>query len=67
MRSQLSSCLPSEVVAENGEVLVDGPDGTAITMTPDAAEETARRLIEAATEARTRAQSAHPPLTNPAP
>lgn len=41
MRSQLSSNLPSEVLAENGEVLVDGPDGTAITMTPDAAEETA--------------------------
>ena len=43
---------PSEVIVEAGEVFVDGPDGVAVTLTPDAAEETARRLAEAAAEAR---------------
>jgi putative intracellular protease/amidase len=43
---------PSQVVAEAGEVLIDGPDGIAVAMTPAAAEETGRRLIEAAAEAR---------------
>ena len=42
----------SEVAAEAGLVLIDGPGSTAISMTPDAAEETARRLVEAAAEAR---------------
>ena len=42
----------SSVSAEEGEVLVDGPDGVAVAMTPDAAEETARRLMTAAAEAR---------------
>ena len=43
---------PSNVVAEQGEVLVEGPDGVAVTLTPDAAEETGRRLLRAASEAR---------------
>ena len=43
---------PSVVVAEQGEVIVEGPDGVAVTLTPDAAEETARRMIRAASEAR---------------
>ena len=43
---------PSLVSAEEGEVLMDGPDGLATALTPDAAEETARRLIAAASEAR---------------
>ncbi len=38
--------------AEGGLVILDGPDGVAVTMTPDAAEETARRLLSAAQEAR---------------
>ncbi len=38
--------------AEAGLVLLDGPDGVAIAMTPDAAEATARSLQEAAAEAR---------------
>ena len=29
-----------------GEVIVDGPDGVAITLTPDAAVETSQRLLE---------------------
>lgn len=43
---------PSEVSAEQGEVILEGPDGVAVTLTPDAAEETARRMLDAATEAR---------------
>ena len=42
----------SQVGAEDGQVIVDGPDGVAVTMVPDAAEETARRLLEAVEEAR---------------
>jgi hypothetical protein len=38
---------PSEVAAEKGEVSVDGPDGVAVTLTPDAAIETSHRLLEA--------------------
>ena len=39
---------PSEVIAEEGKVIVEGPNGVAITFVPDAAEETARRLLQAA-------------------
>lgn len=35
---------PSDVDAEDGEVIVDGPAGTALSMTPEAAEETWSRL-----------------------
>ena len=42
----------SEVSAEEGDVIVEGPDGVAVTLTPDAAEETARRLTDAAAKAR---------------
>ena len=38
----------SHVVADAGNIIVDGPDGVAVTMSPDAAEETARRLLTAA-------------------
>ena len=37
----------SEVEAEDGDVVVDGPDGVAVTMTPDAAIETSQRLLDA--------------------
>jgi hypothetical protein len=40
----------SHVVADAGNIIVDGPDGVAVTMSPDAAEETARRLLTAASE-----------------
>jgi hypothetical protein len=43
---------PSEVNAEQGIVIVEGPDGVAVTLTADAAEETGQRLIRAASEAR---------------
>ena len=42
----------SQVVADAGNIIIDGPDGVAVTMSPDAAEETARRLMEAVGEAR---------------
>ncbi|MDH7638150.1 hypothetical protein [Sphingomonas oryzagri] len=44
-----------KAVAEEGLVLLDGPDGIAISMTPDAAEETGTSLITAAREARDQA------------
>lgn len=43
---------PSSVTAEEGEVMMDGPDGVSVSLHPDAAEETARRLLAAAAEAR---------------
>jgi hypothetical protein len=43
---------PSKVNAEEGEVLVDGPDGVAVSLTPDAAVETSDRLLEGAMTAR---------------
>jgi hypothetical protein len=44
---------PTKVAAVNGEVTLNGPDGIGLSMTPDAAEETGRRLTQAAGEART--------------
>lgn len=41
-----------EIAAVEGEVVVLGPGQTAMSMTPDAAEEAARRLINAAIAAR---------------
>lgn len=40
-----------KAVAEGGIVLLDGPDGVAVAMTPEAAEATARQLLAAAEEA----------------
>ena len=37
--------------AEDGHVVLDGPDGVAVTMTAQAAAETGERLIRAAAEA----------------
>ena len=37
-----------KVSAEEGEVAVDGPDGVAYTMPPEAAAETVDRLLEQA-------------------
>ena len=43
---------PSEVDAEEGEVIVDGPDGVAVSFTPEAADETSDRLLKGAAKAR---------------
>ena len=42
---------PSRVVAEDGEVLIDGPNGIALSLTPEAAEETSQRLLDGAARA----------------
>lgn len=41
-----------------GEVVVLGPDSVGVALTPEAAEESARRLAEAARLARSQAQKA---------
>lgn len=51
-----STAVPYEkggtAVAEEGYVLLDGPDGVAVAMTATAAEETGSSLLAAAREAR---------------
>lgn len=42
---------PSEVDADEGEVIVEGPAGLALSFTPAAAEETSRRLLKGAMKA----------------
>ena len=42
---------PSTVAMTNGVVTVDGPGNTAVTLTPEAAAETADRLLECADKA----------------
>ena len=46
---------PGVATAEQGQVLLDGPDGVAIALTPDAAEATGRSLVSAASDARDQA------------
>lgn len=43
---------PSEVDAEEGVVIVRGPNALAIKLTPEAAEETSNRLLDGALKAR---------------
>jgi len=43
---------PSEVAAEDGRVKLDGPDSVDVMMTPEAAEETAERMVDQAIMAR---------------
>jgi len=43
---------PGQATAEAGVVILDGPNGIAVTMTADAAEKTAASLHEAAMKAR---------------
>jgi hypothetical protein len=43
---------PMTVQPIDGEVVIIGPDAVAVALTPDAAEESARRLGAAAAEAR---------------
>jgi hypothetical protein len=43
--------VPSDVTVEEGEVMVDGPDGVAVSFTPSAAEETSHRLLDGAAKA----------------
>jgi len=43
--------LPADVTAEQGEVMIDGPSGYVVSLTPEAALHTARSLRAAAREA----------------
>lgn len=43
---------PGVASAEDGFVVLDGPDGIAVTLTPEAAAETGKRLVKAAEDAR---------------
>ncbi len=52
MEPHTAEAQASQVVVERGNIIIDGPDGVAVTMSPDAAEETARRLLAAVGEAR---------------
>lgn len=52
MSSQQAFDKPTETDAVDGEVVLRGPDGVAVSMTPEAAEETARRLAKSAAQAR---------------
>ncbi|WP_294138271.1 hypothetical protein [Sphingomonas sp.] len=45
--------VPGAVSLQEGQVMLDGPDGVAVAMTPEAALETGRRLIAAAERANT--------------
>lgn len=49
---------PGVAIAESGSVLLDGPDGVAVAMTPEAAAETGRRLIDAARQAEQQKEAA---------
>ena len=42
---------PTRVEANDGKVVLDGPDGVDVLMTPDAALETSDRLLAGATQA----------------
>lgn len=42
---------PSNVAAKKGQVVVDGPDGVAVSLTPDAAIETSERMLAKGLEA----------------
>ena len=41
----------TEVTAEDGEVILDGPDAVDVRITPEAAEQTADNLMEGAAKA----------------
>jgi hypothetical protein len=42
---------PSKVTAKDGDVVMDGPDGVDVKLTPTAAVDTSDRLLEAGAEA----------------
>jgi len=43
---------PTKVTAEGGEVILDGPDGVDVKLTPEAARETSNRLWDGAAKAK---------------
>jgi hypothetical protein len=51
----------TKVTAKKGEVILDGPDGVDVKLTPDAARETSNRLWDAAAKAKGQASRKNPP------
>ena len=51
---------PSDVDNDAGEILVSGPDGIAVSLTPRAAAETGRRLIDNAADAKRKSDTDAP-------
>jgi hypothetical protein len=43
---------PTKVTAKDGEVILDGPDGVDVKLTPEAASETSDRLLFASGQAK---------------
>jgi len=56
MVNQLST-RPGIATAESGLVILDGPDGIAATMTPEAAEQTGLSLLQAAKDAQNQSKT----------
>lgn len=52
---------PSAVTAEDGDVLVKGPDDVDVGLSPEAAEETSNRLLEGSMKARGQRHLKHYP------
>ena len=49
---------PTKVAHVDGEVVLDGPDGIGLSMTPEAAEESGKRLVKGAAAAKRAKQKA---------
>ena len=47
---------PTKVTVKKGEVILDGPDGVDVKLTPDAARETSTRLWDGAAKAKGQAE-----------
>ena len=52
---------PTKVTAKKGEVILDGPDGVDVKLTPEAARETSNRLWDSAAKAKGQAARTNPP------
>jgi hypothetical protein len=48
---------PTKVTVEQGEVILDGPDGVDVKLTPEAARETSNRLWDGAAKAKGQARA----------
>ncbi|WEJ97821.1 MAG: hypothetical protein P0Y59_12670 [Candidatus Sphingomonas phytovorans] len=53
--------VPTTVTAEQGEVMLDGPDGLAVSFTPDAASKSASAIAAAADEAQRQSRQTKSP------
>ncbi|CUS44524.1 MAG: hypothetical protein V4610_21470 [Pseudomonadota bacterium] len=53
--------VPTTVTAEQGEVMLDGPDGLAVSFTPEAASKSASAIAAAADEAQRQSRRTRTP------